>query len=89
VLAPVLVSVVLVVAGVLLMRKRERGEPIAFSVPLRMLCLAGAALVLASFMLDYQAVLRQEQPAPFRWGLFGTGVALAVAALVLAVPRRA
>jgi len=88
VLAPVLVSVVLVVSGVLLMRRRERGEPIAFSAPLQMLCLAGAALVLASFMLDFQTVLRQEQPPPFRWGLFGSGVALAVVALVLAARRR-
>jgi len=87
-LAPVLVSVVLVVSGVLLMRRRERGEPIAFSAPLQMLCLAGAALVLASFMLDFQTVLRQEQPPPFRWGLFGSGVALAVVALVLAARRR-
>jgi len=53
-----------------------------------MLCLAGAALVLASFMLDFQTVLRQEQPPPFRWGLFGSGVALAVVALVLAARRR-
>jgi len=88
VLAPVLVSVVLVVSGVLLTRRRERGEPIAFSAPLQMLCLAGAALVLASFMLDFQTVLRQEQPPPFRWGLFGSGVALAVVALVLAARRR-
>ena len=87
-IGPVLVSVVLVVSGVLLTRRRERGEPIAFSAPLQMLCLAGAALVLASFMLDFQTVLRQEQPPPFRWGLFGSGVALAVVALVLAARRR-
>jgi hypothetical protein len=88
VLAPVVVSVVLVVGGVLLMSRRERGEPIAFSAPLVMMCLTGAALVLASFMLDFQTVLRQQEPPPFRWGLFGAGVALAVVALVGAVRRR-
>ena len=88
VLAPVVVSVVLVVGGVLLMSKRERGERIAFSAPLVMMCLTGAALVLASFMLDFQTVLRQQEPPPFRWGLFGAGVALAVVALVGAVRRR-
>ena len=88
VLAPVVVSVVLVIGGVLLMSKRERGEPIAFSAPLVMMCLTGAALVLASFMLDFQTVLRQQEPPPFRWGLFGAGVALVVVALVGAVRRR-
>jgi hypothetical protein len=88
VLAPVVVSVVLVIGGALLMSKRERGEPIAFSAPLAMMCLTGAALVLASFMLDFQTVLRQQEPPPFRWGLFGAGVALVVVALVGAVRRR-
>jgi hypothetical protein len=88
VLAPVLVSVVLVGGGVFLMGRRERGEPVAFSAPLQMFCLAGGVLVLASFMLDFQTVLRQEQPPPFRWGLFGAGVALAVVALGIATRKR-
>jgi hypothetical protein len=52
------------------------------------MCLTGAALALASFMLDFQTVLRQQEPPPFRWGLFGAGVALAVVALVGAVRKR-
>jgi hypothetical protein len=89
VLAPVLVSVLLVTAALLLMRKRARGEPVFFPALLRIVALAGAALVLASFTLDFQSVLRQMEPPPFRWGLFGAGVALAVAALVPAVRRKA
>jgi hypothetical protein len=88
VLAPALVSVVLVTGALLLMRKRARGEPVVFPVPLRIVALAGAALVLASFTLDFQSVLRQMEPPPFRWGLFGAGVALAVAALVPPVRRK-
>ena len=89
VVAPVIVSVVLVGGALLLLRKRARGEPIGFPLSLRMLALAGGVLVLGSFMLDFQVVLRQMEPPPFRWGLFGTGVALAVAALVLALGRKA
>jgi hypothetical protein len=39
-------------------------------------------------MLDFQVVVRQMEPAPFRWGLFGTGVGLAVVAVGLALRRK-
>jgi hypothetical protein len=85
VLAPVIVSVLLVVGGLLLWRKGARGEPVRFPIPLRILALTGALLVLGSFVLDFRLVLRQMEPPPFRWGLFGLGVSLGVVALVLAV----
>jgi hypothetical protein len=88
VLAPVIVSTVLVSGGLLLLRRRARGEPIRFPAPLRMLVLTGGLLVLASFMLDFRVVLRQMEPPPFRWGLFGTGIALWLAALALALRGR-
>jgi hypothetical protein len=86
--APVVVSVVLIAGALLLWRKRASGEPIGFPLPLGLLGLAGGALVLGSFMLDFRVALQQMEPPPFRWGLFGTGVALAVAVLVLALARK-
>lgn len=88
VVAPVVVSVVLVTGALLLLRKRAGGALVGFPLPLRILALAGGALVLGSFMLDFQVVLRQMEPPPFRWGLFGTGVALAVAAVGIALGRK-
>jgi len=88
VLAPVIVSVLLVVGGLLLWRKGARGEPVRFPIPLRILALTGALLVLGSFVLDFRLVLRQMEPPPFRWGLFGTGVSLGVVALVLALRKQ-
>ena len=88
VLAPAVVSAVLVTGGLLLLRKGARGEPIVFPIPLRILALAGAVFVLGSFVLDSPIALRQLEPPPFRWGLFGTGVGLAVAALVLALRKK-
>ena len=88
VLAPVVVSTVLVSGGLLLLRRRARSEPIRFPAALRMLVLIGGLLVLASFMLDFRVVLRQMEPPPFRWGLFGTGIALWLAALALVLRGR-
>jgi hypothetical protein len=88
VLAPAVVSVVLVVGGLLLLRRRARGESRIFPLAWGILALAGAVLVLTSFTLDFQVVLRQMEPPTFRWGLFGAGIALSVAALVLALRRK-
>jgi hypothetical protein len=88
VLAPVIVSIALVVGGVLLLRKTERGESLHFSVPLWILLVTGGLLVLSSFVLDFRVVLLQLEPPSFRWGLFSTGVTLGVAALVLALVKR-
>jgi hypothetical protein len=85
VLAPVLVSIALVVGGVVLLRRGARGEPYTFALPLRVLLLAGALLVLASFMLDFRVALSRMDPPPFRWGLFGAGLSLGVVALMLAL----
>jgi len=88
VLAPAVVSSALVIGGLLLLRKAARGEPVNVSVPLWILLVTGGLLVLSSFVLDFRVVLLQREPPPFRWGLFGTGVALGVGALVLALRRR-
>jgi hypothetical protein len=88
VLAPVIVSIALVVGGLLLLRRRARGEVLYFPVPLWILLVTGGLLVLSSFVLDSHVALLQLEPPPFRWGLFGTGVTLGVAALVLALGKR-
>jgi hypothetical protein len=84
VLAPLIVSIALVAVGLLLLHKRARGEPIRFPAPLW--TLRGGLLMLGSFMLDFRAALLPLEP-PFRWGLFGTGVTLGVAAPVLALRK--
>lgn len=88
VVAPVIVSVVLIAGGVVVWRGREGGKAVGFSAAIWALALAGGALVLGSFMLDFQVVVRGMEPPPFRWGLFGSGVALAVVALALALRRK-
>jgi hypothetical protein len=90
--APVIVSGVMIVGGLGLAGRRTGGqagsEGFSFPRSLLLLVLVGGALVLASFMLDFQVVVRQMEPLPFRWGLFASGVALAVVALVLALSKK-
>jgi hypothetical protein len=88
VLAPVVVSIALVVGGALLLHRGARGEPLRFPVRLWVLLLTGAVLVLSTFVLDFRIALRQMEPPPFRWGLFGIGVSLGVAAVLLALRKR-
>ena len=87
VLAPVIVSVLLVFCAIGLLLRLERGEPVAFTLYEWFLALAGGLAVLFSFMLDYRAAFTGAEPAPFRWGLFGAGVVMAVAALGLGIAR--
>jgi hypothetical protein len=87
VLAPVIISVLLVIGGLVLWRRDVLGVPFDFPVPLRLLLIAGMLLVLASFMLDFRSVAQQQEPPPFRWGLFGAGVVLGLVPLLLASRR--
>ena len=81
VLAPVIVSVGLIVGSLLLLERRQRGQRLHFPAQLWGLAVTGGALVLLSFMLDFQVVLAQEPLPPFRWGLFAAGIACGVTAL--------
>lgn len=85
VLAPAIVSVGLLVGSLLLLRLKARGARLTFSWWTWILAVAGGALVVGAFTLDYRSVLEQMEPRPFRWGLFASGVGFAAIALVLGV----
>ena len=87
VLAPVIVSVGLIVGSLLLLRMQGQGRPLVFPPWLWGLAMAGGGVVLLSFMLDFRAVQAQMEPPPFRWWLFATGITCGVAALALGVSR--
>ena len=83
VLAPVVVSVGLIAGSLLLLEQQQGGRRLQFPAWLWALAVTGGALVLLSFMLDFREVLAQEPLPPFRWGLFGAGIACGVTALTL------
>jgi hypothetical protein len=85
VLAPVVVSLGLVGGALWLLRLKGQGRRIGFS-PLHWALAGGGGLaVLLSFMLDWRVAFEGAEPPPFRWGLFGCGVAMGIAALFMGV----
>jgi hypothetical protein len=87
VLAPVLVSLGLIAGAVLLLRRDETApSPLRFGHWLAMI--AGAALILASFLRHGEAVDRGELPGEFPWWLFLAGL-LGGFAVFLSALRRA
>lgn len=88
VIAPVLVSVLMIAAGVLILHRDH--EQWMFRVPLKVwiIAVSGTALILVSFMIDTPATLRQQPPEPYHYELFGAGIALYLAAMILAFRKR-
>ena len=87
VLAPIIVSMALIIGSLLLLRVKSQGTRLAFSASLWLLASAGGGLVLLSFTIDYGAVLAQMEPPPFRWWLFAIGVVCGAAALTRGISR--
>jgi hypothetical protein len=79
VIAPVIVSICLVGASIWLLGQRETPilSPLVWSF-----VLLGGSVVLLSFMIDYRYALARMDPPRFRWEIFGTGVGIAIAALL-------
>ena len=81
VLAPLIVSACLI-AGSLWLRDRP-----TLGWPAWAGSCAGAALILAAFTVDARAALVEAEPRPFRWWLFGAGVAAGLAGLIVTAKR--
>jgi len=87
VLAPAVISLGLILGSLWLLRLRGQGAILRFSPWLWALAVAGGAIVLLSFMLDYRLAAQGQEPASFHWVIFGVGVAVAALALALGVRR--
>ena len=79
VLAPSIVSMTIICAGLVALTRPVRVRPwhwVAMT--------AGGALILLSFMWDWQNLLAGGLPRPFAWTVFGAGELLGVAAFMRA-----
>lgn len=87
VLAPVLVSLFWLILAVILLKKEQGGRPLALSRIATLLTLAGALLLLASFLWNVGPVLREEVPARYPWEVFALGMSCWMGALAMAQRR--
>lgn len=87
VLAPVLVSVAMIAAGVWHLRQESRSGPIRIGGRQWAGMIAGATVIVISFAEDYRNLMAGGMPHPFDWGLFALGMGMAIASYCWAVRR--
>ena len=80
VLAPSIVSITILGAGLLALARPMRVLPAHWAA-----MILGVALILTSFMWDYQNLKAGGLPGPFAWKLFGAGEVAGVAAVLHAL----
>ncbi len=83
VIAPVSISIIMIVCSIVITRSLDRGED--FRPSLASFVIAGAAtfIILYSFMYDTGATLRQQMPKPYGYGLLIIGDALYIVAFLM------
>jgi hypothetical protein len=84
VLAPVVISLMMIASAIMILRREEEGSPFAPTRLSRIAAIAGSCVLLYSFMLDLNATTRMQPPMPYRYDLFGVGIALMLTATYLA-----
>ena len=78
VLAPSLVAVAMIAAGIWHLRREASGKPVAIA-PLQWLgIVVGAAILIVAFTLDSQNIRAGGMPQPFAWGTFSVGLATGI-----------
>ena len=76
VIAPVLVAVLMVVCGVLMTRMIHKGREFRFTRLSWVLGCVATAVILFTFMRDFNATMRQQLPQPYWYWLLFAGLAL-------------
>jgi hypothetical protein len=79
VIAPVLVSIAMIVAGIWCLRQETAGKRLPIGPWNTTGVVLGACVIVLSFTLDYRNILAGGRPRPFHWIVFSLGLAIGVA----------
>ncbi len=82
VLSAVLISLTMIIIGIDILKLFEKGYNIKPRMMHWVMVLIGSALVLYSYMNDFDASFFQKYPKPYKWYLLILGIALYIAAHV-------
>lgn len=88
VLAPILISIALIISGLIILLFESRGRPLITRPSDWALVTGGGLIVIVSFCWDYNNITNGGYPNPFHWPLFIAGFAVAVAALMRILLRQ-
>jgi hypothetical protein len=83
VIAPVLISLLMIITGVLMVGLAGRGYDLKPTPPVWILAVGGTVVLLFSFMRDTAATLHQQMPQPYSYWLLAAGLVLYLRALLL------
>jgi hypothetical protein len=76
VIAPMLVSVTIIIAGIWCLWREAAGRPLRIGFWNVVGVLLAALVIVLSFTLDYRNIMAGGTPHVFRWGVFGLGMAI-------------
>jgi len=85
VIAPVLISVLMIIAGLVILRRLDAGKIFKPGVWTWSLSIAGSFVILFTFMRDVEATLHQALPQPFWYPVFFLGFAMLVGAFLVSL----
>lgn len=88
VISPVIISVVMIVAGAIVLYFEAQDRPLVVTWLDWLLIVAGGVIVIVAFCWDYKAVMSGLQPNPFNWPLFFIGLGLSSAVFINVIRRR-
>ncbi|MDQ7783537.1 MAG: hypothetical protein RDU20_11705 [Desulfomonilaceae bacterium] len=76
--APLIVSVTLIVSGLMVLAREDRGRPLSPTRTHWAFLTAGGLIVIVSFCWDYRNIMNGGVPNPFNWTLFFIGLAVGI-----------
>ncbi|MGA8026302.1 MAG: hypothetical protein WB992_04100 [Bryobacteraceae bacterium] len=87
VIAPILVSASMIVAGLLVLWREHLEKPVHIDALRWVLIGLGAVIVFAAFIADFRNTSKGGNPNAFHWGVFFTGEVIGLAAFASALLR--
>lgn len=87
VIAPVTISVLMLISGMVIVRLFHRGYDVKPTTPSVILFLIGSGIILYSFMRDTGATLHQQEPMPYLYKLLIIGELLYITSFIISYRR--